>query len=69
MWMEKTWFGSTGHMRENAYHRSLKWTFEDLLPCYCYAIKTNSRKTASKFRNLPLQAMERIWVNCNLIMA
>ena len=27
-------------MRQNAYYRNLKWTFEDLLQCYCYAIKT-----------------------------
>jgi len=26
----------------------IKWTFEDLLPCYCYAIKTNSRTTRSR---------------------
>jgi len=25
------------------YCRNLKWTFEDLLPCYCYAAKANSR--------------------------
>jgi len=29
-------------MGENAYYRNLKWTFEDLLPCYCYTIKTKS---------------------------
>jgi len=34
---------SPGHMRKNAYYSNLKWTFEDLLPCYCYVIKTNSR--------------------------
>jgi len=28
-------------MRQNAYDRNLKWTFEDLLPCDCYAIQTN----------------------------
>jgi len=22
---------------QNAYYRNLKWTSEDLLPCYCYA--------------------------------
>jgi len=26
------------HMRQNAYYRNLKWTLEDLLPCYCYTI-------------------------------
>jgi len=24
-------------------YRNLKWTLEDLLPCYCYTIKINSR--------------------------
>jgi len=24
------------------YYRNFKWTFQDLLPCYCYAIKTKS---------------------------
>jgi len=31
--------GSPGPMRQNAYSHNLKWTFEDLLPCYFYAIK------------------------------
>jgi len=31
------------HMRQNVYCRNLKCTFEHLLPCYCYAIKTNRR--------------------------
>jgi len=30
-------------MQQNACHRNIKLTFADLLPCYCYAIKTNSR--------------------------
>jgi len=34
---------SPGHMRQNAFSQNLKRTFEDLLPCYCYAIKTKSR--------------------------
>jgi len=34
---KKTLSGSPGHMQQNAYYRNLKWTFEDLLPCYCYA--------------------------------
>ena len=29
-------------MRQNAYNRSLKKIFEDLLLCYCYTMKTNS---------------------------
>jgi len=35
-------------MRQNAYDRNVKWTFEDLLPCYCYAIKTNDRTIRSQ---------------------
>jgi len=31
------------HMRQNIYYPNLKQTFKNLLPCYCYAIKTNSR--------------------------
>jgi len=31
-------------LQQNACHRNIKWTFADLLPCYCYAINTNSRK-------------------------
>jgi len=27
---------------------NVKWTFEDLLPCYCYTIKTNSKTTRSQ---------------------
>jgi len=33
-------------MRQNAYDRN--WTFEDLLPCYCYAIKSNDRTIRSQ---------------------
>jgi len=36
-----------GHMRKNAYFRNSKWTFEDLLPYYCYAIKTHRRTIRS----------------------
>jgi len=39
---------SPGHMRENAYYCNLKWTFEDLVPCYCYAIKANSKTIRSQ---------------------
>jgi len=55
-------------MRQNTYYRNVKWNFEDLWPRYCYAI-TNYRTTARKFRNLPLQATERSWVKCDLIVA
>ena len=39
---KKTISGSTAPKRDNAYSHNLKWTFEDLLLCYCYAIKTKS---------------------------
>jgi len=45
IWVEKNLSGSPGHMRQNAYYRNLKWTSEDLLPCYCYTIKTKSTTT------------------------
>jgi len=32
-----------GHTRKNAYYSNLKLTFENLLPCYCYATKKRSR--------------------------
>jgi len=35
--------GALDTVRQNAYYPNLKWTFEDSLPWYCYAIKTNSR--------------------------
>jgi len=56
-------------MQQNACHRKITWTFADLLPCYCYAIKNNSRTTARDFRKPPLQAKEGTWVNCKLITA
>jgi len=38
-------------MRQKAYYRDLKCIFENLLPCYCYATKANSR-TRSGFSEL-----------------
>jgi len=35
-------------MQQNACYRNIKWTFANLLPCYCYAIKTNSRLIRSR---------------------
>jgi len=33
--------GTLVALRQNAcYYRNKKWTFEDLLPCYCYAMRT-----------------------------
>ena len=36
------------HLQQNAWHHNLKWTFEDLLPCYYYTIKTNSETIRSQ---------------------
>ena len=35
-------------MQQNACYRNIKWTFADLLPCYGYAIMTNSRTIRSR---------------------
>ena len=42
-----------GHMRQNIYHRNLKWTFDEFWPCYCYAIKNNSRTIRSQVSQPP----------------
>ena len=55
--------GSPGHMRQNAYSHNLKWTFEDLLLCYCYAIKTKST-TIGKHVSQPASAGKE--ANCAL---
>jgi len=47
----------------------LKWTLEQFLPCYCYAINTNDKAMRFQFHNLPLQQKERAWVNSMLISA
>jgi len=36
-------WGQQSHAEKRINHRNLKWTFEDSLPCYCYATKRNSR--------------------------
>jgi len=51
------------HMRQNAYYHNLKWTLEDLLPCYCYTIKTNSRTICSQVSQ-PASADK--WATCTL---
>jgi len=35
------------HIWQEAYYCKWKWTFKDLLPCNCYAIKTYSRTICS----------------------
>ena len=41
------------HMRQNAQYRNLKWTFEYLLPCYYYTIKTNIKTIRSQVWHAP----------------
>jgi len=55
-------FAFNTYTRQNAYHRNLKYIFEYLLSCYCYATKANStvEQFVRKFRNLFLQAEKRI---------
>jgi len=36
------------YMQQNAYYRNSKYIFEDLLPCYSYATKANSRTIRSR---------------------
>jgi len=36
IWVEKTLSESPDNLRQNAYCRNLKWTYEDLLSWYCY---------------------------------
>ena len=67
IWMWKPRSGSPGHMWKNVYYRNVKWTFEDLLPWYFYAIKTTVEQSDRKLRNLLLQAKERtatFWCHC-----
>jgi len=52
------------YMRQNAYHRNLKCIFEDLLPCYCYTTKVNSRTIRSRVSQPASAGKERAWVNC-----
>jgi len=42
------WAISNSHMQQNACYRNVKWIFEDLRPCYWYAINTNSRTIHSQ---------------------
>jgi len=48
------------YMRQIAYSRNLNRTFQDMLPCYCYAIKTNNRKISSKFSKPASAGKKRI---------
>jgi len=57
------------HMQQNAYHPILKCIFEDLLPCYCYARKANSRTICSRVSQPASAGKEADLVNCKLITA
>jgi len=49
-------------------YRYLKWIFVDLLPCYCYAIKTNSRTIRSQVSQ-PSSAGKSGFSKCKLVIA
>jgi len=66
IWVEKTLCGNPGHMRQIAYSRNLKWTFEDLLRVIVTQQRPRVQQSASKFRNLPLQAKG---ANCALALS
>ena len=43
----------SSYMGQNVYYRNLKWTLEDLLACYCYTIKTNSKTILASLATWP----------------
>jgi len=53
------------HMQQNARHRNIKWIFADLLPCNCYAIKTNNRTIHSRLSQPTSAGKGGTWVNCS----
>ena len=56
-------------MWQNAYDRNFKCTFEDSLPCYCYATKANDRTIRSPVSQPAPAGKEADQVNCELIAA
>jgi len=54
------------HMRQNTHYCKLTWILEDLLSCYCYAIKTNIGTIRSHVSQPAAVGKE---VNCKLITA
>jgi len=62
-------------MQQNACYQNITWTFADLLPCYCYAMKTNSRAICSWLSQpassgkggdmCELQAHHNLTLHCN----
>jgi len=61
------------HLQQNGWYRHLKWTFEDLLPCYYYTIKTNCETIRSQVWQLApaggCVASPKIWGAKNLVGA
>jgi len=64
-------------MQQNACYLNIKWTFADLLPCYYYAIKTNSRTirtrlsqpaSAGKGRDMCEQQAHHCMISVNLTL-
>jgi len=45
-------FKLNAHMWKNASYRNLKRAREDSLPCYCYAINSNSRTISTQVSQL-----------------
>jgi len=52
----KFWVALRFTLRRCSVNQPLKWTFADILPCYCNEIKPGVQQFARKF--LPLQAKE-----------
>ena len=59
----------SSYMQQNANHGNSKYIFEDLLPCYCYATKANSRTIRSRVSQSTSAGREANLVNCKLITA
>jgi len=56
------------HAAKRYWHNS-KWTFEDLLPCYCYATNANSRTVRSQVSQFAFAGKGADLVNCKPITA
>jgi len=62
-------FNFNSYMRQKACYGDLKCIFEDLLPCYCYETKVNSRKIRSRVSQPASARKESNLVNGKLITA
>jgi len=56
-------------MPQNAFYHYLKWTFEDLLPCDCYAVTTNDETIRLPDSQPASATKEWTWLNCKRITA